>query len=299
MKNGRKSEIIIGVCVILALCFLFYGIDYLKGMNVFKPSNYYVVSYTDVKGLNVSAPVTVNGFKVGQVVSVQYEYDNPGHIKVELSLNKELKIPEGSKAVIESDMLGTASIVLKMAPNNNYHKVGSTLIGETSSGMVDNISQNLMPSVAAIFPKIDSLITALNTLVSDPALRNSVKRLDGMTAGIDETINKLNKSMNELPAIMNNVDNSTANIKTMSSDLAKLSAELNTLPVDSVFNNVNVLSQNLAEMSRELNNPNSTLGLIMKDPALYNNLNATVQSLDSLFVDIKKNPKRYISIKLL
>ena len=299
MKNGRKSEIIIGVCVILALCFLFYGIDYLKGMNVFKPSNYYVVSYTDVKGLNVSAPVTVNGFKVGQVVSVQYEYDNPGHIKVELSLNKELKIPEGSKAVIESDMLGTASIVLKMAPNNNYYKVGSTLIGETSSGMVDNISQNLMPSVAAIFPKIDSLITALNTLVSDPALRNSVKRLDGMTAGIDEIINKLNKSMNELPAIMNNVDNSTANIKTMSSDLAKLSAELNTLPVDSVFNNVNVLSQNLAEMSRELNIPNSTRGLIMKDPALDHQHTAPVQSLDSLFVDIKKNPKRYISIKLL
>lgn len=299
MKNGRKSEIVIGICVILALCFLFYGIDYLKGMNVFKPANYYEVTYTDVKGLSVSAPVTVNGYKVGQVVSIQYEYDNPGHISVELSLNKELKIPQGSKAVIESDMLGTASIVLKMAPNQDFHKVGAKLIGETSAGMMDNISQNVMPTVANIFPKIDSLITALNTLVSDPALSNSIKRLDGMTAGLDETINKINKSMNGLPAIVNNVDASTANIKSLSEDLSTLSAELKSLPVDSVFNNVNVLSKNLAEMSRELNNPNSTLGLIMKDPALYNNLNKTVQSLDSLFVDIKKNPKRYISIKLL
>lgn len=299
MKNGRKSEIAIGVCVILALCFLFYGIDYLKGINVFKPSNYYVVSYTDVKGLNVSAPVTVNGFKVGQVSSIQYEYDNPGHVRVELSLDKELKVPSGSKAVIESDMLGTASVVLKMAPNSDFHEVGASLIGETAPGMVDNISQNLMPAVSSIFPKVDSLLSALNTIATDPALLSSIKRLDGITASLDATVAKINRSMTSLPAIVNNVDSTTSNITRLSDDLAALSAQLRNLPVDSMFDNVSVLSQNLAEMSRNLNNPNSTLGLMMKDPALYNNLNATVQSLDSLFVDIKKNPKRYISIKLL
>lgn len=299
MKNGRKSEIAIGISVILALCFLFYGIDYLKGMNVFKPANYYVVSYTDVKGLNVSAPVTVNGFKVGQVSTIQYEYDNPGHVKVELSLDKELKVPQGSKAVIESDMLGTSSVVLKMAPGKEFHEVGATLIGETAPGMVDNISQNLMPAVSSIFPKVDSLLSALNTIASDPALLASIKRLDGITASLDATVAKINRSMNGLPAIVNNVDSTTSNISRLSGDLAALAAELSKLPVDSVFDNVTVLSTNLAEMSRNLNNPNSTLGLMMKDPALYNNLNATVQSLDSLFVDIKKNPKRYISIKLL
>ncbi len=295
----KKKEILIGLCVILALCFLFFGIDYLKGINVFKPSNYYLVSYTNVKGLAVSAPVTVNGFKVGQVRSIEYEYNNPGHILVELSLNKELKVPVNSKAIIESDMLGTATIVLQMAPNNDFHSVGSHLIGETSSGMMDNISENLMPAVAQIFPKVDSLLTALNTLVSDPALAASVKRLDAISANLDATMRQLNKSVNRLPAVMGNVETTTANISNLSGSLAELSGNLKELPIDSTFNNISTLSANLAKMSEDLNNPNSTLGLMMHDPALYNNLNSTVNSLDSLFIDIKKNPKRYISIKLL
>lgn len=299
MNKNYKKEVVIGICVILALCFLFLGIDYLKGINVFKPSNYYLVSYTNVKGLAVSAPVTVNGFKVGQVRSIQYEYDNPGHVLVELSLDKALKVPVDSKAIIESDMLGTASVTLKMAPNTSYHKVGAHLIGETSTGMMDNVSENLLPAVSQIFPKIDSLLTSLNAVAGDPALISAIKRLDGISASLDATMRQLNKSVNTLPTVMNNVESTTKNLDKLSNDLAELSTTLKSLPVDSTFNNINILSDNLAKMSEDLNNPNSTLGLMMHDPALYNNLNSTVKSLDSLFIDIKKNPKRYISIKLL
>lgn len=299
MNKSYKKEVIIGICVILALCFLFLGIDYLKGINIFKPSNYYLVSYTNVKGLAVSAPVNINGFKVGQVRSIQYEYDNPGHVLVELSLDKALKVPVDSKAIIESDMLGTASVTLKMAAGNDYHEVGDHLIGETAAGMMDNVSENLLPSVSQIFPKIDSLLTSLNAVAGDPALLSAIKRLDGISASLDATMRQLNKSVKTLPAVMDNVESTTKNLDKLSNDLAELSATLKSLPVDSTFNNINILSNNLAKMSEDLNNPNSTLGLMMHDPALYNNLNSTVSSLDSLFIDIKKNPKRYISIKLL
>lgn len=299
MNKSYKKEVVIGICVILALCFLFLGIDYLKGINIFKPSNYYLVSYTNVKGLAVSAPVNINGFKVGQVRSIQYEYDNPGHVLVELSLDKALKVPVDSKAIIESDMLGTASVTLKMAAGNDYHEVGDHLIGETAAGMMDNVSENLLPSVSQIFPKIDSLLTSLNAVAGDPALLSAIKRLDGISASLDATMRQLNKSVKTLPAVMDNVESTTKNLDKLSNDLAELSATLKSLPVDSTFNNINILSNNLAKMSEDLNNPNSTLGLMMHDPALYNNLNSTVSSLDSLFIDIKKNPKRYISIKLL
>lgn len=299
MKKDYKKEVVTGLCVILALCFLFFGIDYLKGINVFKPANYYMVSYTDVKGLAISAPVNVNGFKVGQVRSIEYEYDNPGHVMVELSLDKALKVPVGSKAVIESDMLGTASVVLKMASATEYHEIGAKLVGETASGMLDGVSENLMPAVSAIFPKVDSLISALNRVVGDPALLSAVKRLDNISANMDATIAKLNSSVSSLPAVMKNVEGTTRNLNELSGSLADLSAKLKEIPLDSTMNNILVLSDNLAKMSEELNNPNSTLGLLMKDPALYNNLNATVGSLDSLLIDVKKNPKRYISIKLL
>lgn len=299
MNKSHNKEVVIGLCVILALCFLFFGIDYLKGINVFKPSNYYVVSYTDVKGLALSAPVTVNGYKVGQVRSISYEYDNPGHVLVELSLDKELRVPRDSKAVIEADMLGTASVVLKMADNKDYHEVGSHLIGETATGMLDNVSTDLLPAVSAIFPKVDSLLTALNAIASDPALLSAVRRLDAITANLDATMKKVNTSVNALPSVMNNVDETTRNLSQLSGALAELSGDLKELPLDSTMNNIHTLSANLANMSQELNNPNSTLGLLLHDPALYNNLNASVASLDSLLIDIKKNPKRYISIKLL
>ncbi len=295
----KKKEITIGICVILALCFLFVGIEYLKGINVFKPANYYEVSYTDVNGLALSAPVTLNGYKVGQVNSIEYEYDNPGHIKVELSLDKALKVPAGSEAIIVTDMLGTATVNLKLSTSGDYHNVGDKLIGKTDKGLMANVSDNLLPTVANIIPKVDSLLTAINTLVADPALRSSVQRLDGITANLEMTMTQLNRSVSTLPAIMNNVDNTTGNLNKITSDLAIVSADVAQMPLDSTMNNLKVTTDNLRKLTEDLNNPNSTLGLLMNDPALYNNLNSTVGSLDSLFIDIKKNPKRYINIKLL
>lgn len=96
MKRYSR-ELIIGMSVLVALLVLFFGIDYLKGINVFKAANYYYVSYTNVNGLTVSSPVTINGFKVGQVRDINYEYDNPGHVLVELSLDKKLKVPRAAR----------------------------------------------------------------------------------------------------------------------------------------------------------------------------------------------------------
>ena len=294
-----RKEITISICVILSLCILFLGIDFLKGVNVFKPSNYYTASYTNVNGLAVSAPVTINGYKIGLVRSIEYLYDNPGHVGVEFSLDKELKLPVGSKAVIVCDMLGTATVQLILTDNKEFHNVGDEIIGETASGLMDNISNDLMPGVANIFPKIDSLLTSINKLVSDPALEASVKRLDAITANLQATIVSLDKASRSLPKVMTNIEGVTDNVNTITGNFAVLSEELKNAPIDSTLMNIQQTTENLRLLTEELNNPNSSLGLLMNDPQLYNNLNNTVKSLDSLFIDIKKNPKRYINIKLL
>ncbi len=294
-----KKEITISICVIVALLLLFLGIDFLKGVNVFKPANYYTASYTNVNGLTVSAPVTLNGFKVGLVRSLEYQYDNPGHINVELSLDKELKLPVGSKAVIVCDMLGTATVQLELTDSKTFYNVGDEIEAETASGLMDKVSTDLMPGVANIFPKVDSLLTAINKMVSDPALAASVKRLDAITANLEATTASLNKSLQSLPTVMNNVGATADNVNKLTGNLAAVSDELKTLPLDSTLNNLHQTTENLRRLTEELNNPNSTLGLLMNDPQLYNNLNNTVKSLDSLFIDIKKSPKRYINIKLL
>ena len=294
-----RKEITIGICVIIALCVLFFGIDFLKGINVFKPANYYTASYTNVNGLAVSAPVTINGYKIGLVRSIDYEYDNPGHVAVEFSLDKELKLPKGSKAVIVCDMLGTATVQLQLADNAEFYNVGDKIESETASGLMDGLSTDIMPGIANIFPKVDSLLTSINKLASDPAIAASVKRLDAITANLEATMTALNKSVKALPSVMGNVEATTQNVSTITGNLAYVSEELKTVPLDSCMVSIQQTANNLHQLTEELNNPNSSLGLLMNDPTLYNNLNNTVKSLDSLFIDIKKNPKRYINIKLL
>lgn len=297
--NSVKKEVIIGGCVVIALAVLFFGIEYLKGVNVFKPANFYTASYTNVAGLQVSAPVTLNGFKIGQVRDIHYEYDNPGHVAVELSLDKELKVPVGSKAVIEQDLLGTSSVVLHFSDSKDFHDVGGKLIGETAAGMLDGVSGDLMPKINAVIPKVDTLLTNINALVANPALQTSVSRLDDITMNLNRVLVSVNGTVSKLPPVVNNVNGITSNVNTITADLAELSGNLKQLPVDSLLSNLMVVSDNLRALSEELNNPNSTLGALTHDRQLYDNLNAASASLDSLLIDVKRNPKRYISIKLL
>ncbi len=297
--KSLKKELIIGLCVLIALLVLFFGINFLKGVNIFKAANYYYATYTNAAGLQQSAPVTLDGFKVGQVREINYDYTNPGHVKVELSVDRELRIPKGSEAVIEQDLLGTATVVLHLSDAKEYEEVGATLLSHTQKGMLDNVTSTVMPQLGSTFAKIDSLLVNLNALVADPALAKSVERLDAITLNLEVTLRQLRASAGALPPVIKNVDGLTSNLNTVSSDLAVVSGKLKEAPVDSLMNNITSISANLKELSATLNNPDSSLGLITHDRELYDNLNNCAASLDSLLIDVKKNPKRYISIKLL
>ena len=297
--KSLKKELIIGLCVLIALLVLFFGINFLKGVNLFKAANYYYATYTNAAGLQQSAPVTLDGFKVGQVREINYDYTNPGHVKVELSVDRELRIPKGSEAVIEQDLLGTATVVLHLSDAKEYEEVGATLLSHTQKGMLDNVTSTVMPQLGSTFAKIDSLLVNLNALVADPALAKSVGRLDAITLNLEVTLRQLRASAGALPPVIKNVDGLTSNLNTVSSDLAVVSGKLKEAPVDSLMNNITSISANLKELLATLNNPDSSLGLITHDRELYDNLNNCAASLDSLLIDVKKNPKRYISIKLL
>ena len=306
MKNLFSREVIIGASVLIALLALVFGINYLKGVNIFKAANYYYASYTNVAGLSQSAPVTVNGYKVGLVREIAYEYDNPGHVKVELSLDRQLRIPEGTQAAIVTDMLGTATIELRMGTSSRYLEVGETLEGVEVAGMMDKLSTELLPTVMQIAPHIDSLVVALTAVASDPALLSSVRRLDVIMSNLESSTTQLNNAMKSVPAIvgnanttMANVSEISANISQVSKALASLSDDLKDMPLDSTMRNINRITANLNEATSKLNSTNSSLGLLLNDPGLYNNINNSAAHIDSILIDLKKQPKRYIpSIKI-
>ena len=300
MKKIFSKEFTIGLCVLIALVILFFGIDYLKGINLFKPANFYYASYSNVAGLEIAAPVTIDGYKVGQVHEINFNYEKPGDIKVLLALDKQLMVPEDSKASIEVGLLGGSSITLTLGKSNKMIEVGGSIQTQSKGGLMSAISNDIMPQVNNILPKVDSILYNLNLIVANPALHNSIDRLDQITSNLTYATAGLNSTLNNhVPSIMNNAGKITTNIDTITTNLAALSLQLKALPLESTMTNVNDITNNLVDVSNQLKNKNGTLGLLMNDPELYNRLNQVSADIDSLIIDIKKNPKRYISIKLL
>ena len=306
MNKLFSREVKIGASVLVALLALVFGINYLKGVNIFKAANYYYASYTNVAGLAQSAPVTLNGYKVGLVRDVAYEYDNPGHVRVDLSLDRQLRLPEGTSAAIVTDMLGTSTIELRMGTSPNYIEVGQKLQAIEGSGLMDKVSTELMPTIIQIAPHIDSLVVALTAIAADPALQSSVKRLDVIMANLEKSTTQLDRAMGAMPSIMNNANATMANVKEISANisqvsqaLAVLSDDLKKMPLDSTLTHLNNITANLDEATEKLNSSNSSLGLLLNDPGLYNNINNSAAHIDSILIDLKKQPKRYIpSIKI-
>lgn len=293
MKRFSK-EFKIGLSILIAAVVLFSGINYLKGINVFKAANYYYVSYENVNGLTVSSPVTLNGFKVGQVRDISYEYNNPGHVLVELSLDKKLRIPSGSKAVISLDILGTASVVLEFTTNNNPHSIGDQLVGETAPSMMDDISKKMLPEVNNIFAKVDTLLTGVNTLIADSALLNSVRRLDHITANLEATTAQLNRSLASLPATMNGANATVANLDTITSDLTVLTGQLKEIQLAATMARVDSIASNLSWVTGRMTRTDNSVGLLLNDRKIYDNLDNATTTIDSILIDVKKNPRRYI-----
>ena len=293
-----RREVLIGVLVIAALAILVFGINFLKGINLFKSANYYYAVYNNVEGLAISAPVNLNGFKVGLVRDIRYDYSRPGNVVVEIDIDKALRLPKDSEATIVSDILGTSTIALKLG-SAPQAQVGDTIRGNVNAGMMAALSDNLMPAVSAIFPKIDTLLTSLNAIAADPSLKATISRLDNISMELEGSVRSLHGVMASLGPVTADIKNITSHVDTITGDLTSASAAIRQAPIDSIMNELNSTLANVERLTAQLNNPESTVGKLTGDPALYNNLNAAVASLDSLLIDVKKNPKRYISIKLL
>lgn len=299
MKKIFNKEFAIGLSVIVAILILIFGIDFLKGINLFRPAHYYLAYYDNVDELTVSSPVLINGYKVGQVREVNFNYQKPGKVEVVMALDKNLLLPVGTVAELSTTLLSGARIELSMGKGPDNIPSGGEVPTGIKAGLMSSV-QDVVPAVTGVLPKVDSLLYNLNLLVADPALTASIQRLDGITDNLLATSQGLNATMNnQVPRLANNTVKITQSLDSIVGNIGLLSYQLKALPLNSTVDNVNQLTANLSQFSRQLNDKNSTLGLLTSDPALYNRLNQVSADIDSLLIDIKKNPKRYISIKLL
>ena len=301
MKFFTK-EVKIALVAIVGIVVLFFGLHFLKGMPVFSTDKVYYASFKDINGLSSSNPIYADGYQVGNVKSIIYDYNKSGRVLVEFQVDNDLRIPQGSSAEIVSDLMGNIKMNLLLA-NNPRERVepGDTIQGNLDAGLMGSV-QSLVPAVAAMLPKVDSILSSVNMLLADPALRASLHNIQTISSNLAVTSAGMNRLVAEangkLPGIVSKADYAMGKAGSTLNNADRLSANLAQLDVAQTLAKVDRTLDNVESVTRQLNSPNGSLGLLMRDPGLYNNMNNTVRSADSLLTDLKKHPKRYVHFSL-
>ena len=296
------KEVRIALVAIVGLVVLFFGLHFLKGMPIFSNDDVYYVTFDNIDGLTVSNGVFADGYQVGNVKAIDYNYKERGKVVVALQVDNDLRIPKGSSAEISKDLMGNIQLNLLMA-NNPRERVepGDTLQGTNASGLMGSVQQ-LMPQIEQMLPKIDSILTSVNMLLADPSIGRSLHNMETVSANLTTTTAGLNQLVGQVnqrvPGLMAKADYAVGKAGTTFDNTSRLTGKLADLDIASTMAKVDQTMANVQRVTDQLNGKNGTAGLLVNDRALYDNLNATMRSADSLLIDLKSHPKRYVHFSL-
>lgn len=291
MKYITK-EVRIGIAAIIALCVLVYGINWLKGIDMFHPSSYFYVKFHNINGLTKSSPVFADGYRVGIVRDIFYDYNSPGNIIVEVELETDLRIPKGSTAELSSELMGGVRMNILLANNpREKYAVGDTIPGTLNNGMMESAAE-LIPQVKQMLPVLDSILISLNTILSDKSIPASLHSLETTTSNLAVVSSQMRGFMSkDLPQL-------TGKLNTIGDNFVAISANLKEIDYAGTFKKVDATLANVKMITEKLNSKDNTVGLLLNDPGLYNNLNTTAESATNLLKDLKEHPKRYVHFSL-
>lgn len=287
-KTFFTREVKIGLSFVVALAFLIWGINFLKGVNLFTPSNHYYLKYESVDGLVVSNGVFIKGYKVGQVRNIKYDFTQKESFTVDILMNQDIKLPQGTIAYLfDESMLGGKGINLVFTDNKEFHTSGDTLLTDKDGGLMASLA-NIVPTIQSTINHVDSLVQSANILLNSNEIQNSMNNIESITAELSKTSRSLNSLINQqFPPIINNVNS-------ISTDLKNITGQLSNIQYQDIIQSLDSTLVNLEQFTNSINSPDGTLGLLLNDKNLYNNINKTVNSANSLLIDLQEDPRRYL-----
>lgn len=286
-KSTFTRELWIGVLGILAILIIYLLINFFKGINVFSNGEKYYVKFSNIGEIVNASPVFINGYKVGHVSNIEYNFKRPDEIVVEMTLDSGIEVPEGSIALINTKLLGSSTISLALGNSATMTQPGDTIAGRMSTGAMDEAAE-MLPKISAMLPKLDSILVSLNSTLANPAINSSVNNIEELTTELNTTAKLLNNVLaNDLPVAADK-------LVELEDDLLKVSSQLSEVDFKNLISSLEASLANIETITAALNNGEGTVGMLLKDSTLYNKLNNTTEAATLLLEDLKANPKRYV-----
>jgi phospholipid/cholesterol/gamma-HCH transport system substrate-binding protein len=304
MKISNETKI--GVLTAVTITLLILGYSYLSGNDVFSRSNKFYAIYNSVDGLTVSKPVLVNGFQIGRVSRMQLRPD--GRTVVEFKIEPQYNVPVNTHAqLISTDLLGGKAIKFDYGDSKELAQDKDTLQADIQGSLAESL-QPIQMKAEHLISKMDSSLAAINKIMnpdfqknvdrSFSSIANSLQTLEGTTKKIDTLVGSqsghINGILSNAESASNNLKTSTSHLDGIATNLEKFSNDLASVNIKQALDNVNKATADLQESVNKINNGKGSLGMLINDNKLYGNLTKATASLDSLLVDLKAHPKRYV-----
>jgi len=300
------NETKVGILAAFSIALLIIGYNFLKGNAIFSTETVLYAKYPRVDGLAVSKPVLINGFQIGRVDKLVLQPD--GSIVATLKIAGKYDIPKNSVARLEStDLLGSKAIVMALGTDKQFAQEGDTLNANVQQNLMEAV-QPVQKKAERIVEKMDSILTSVNSILNPNFQKNVDKSFNSIAAtlasleGTSKKVDNLvGSESSKISGILNNVEAITGNLKSNNQKINAILTNLNTVSdqvaasnFKQTIENANKAVSDFQEVANKINSGKGSLGLLINDPGMYNNLNNASKNLDNLLIDLRENPKRYV-----
>ncbi|MDY0347834.1 MAG: MlaD family protein [Tenuifilaceae bacterium] len=314
MKITREAKI--GLFAVVCLAVLFWGLNFLKGRNVFSRTNIYYAIYSRVDGLKPTNDVILSGFKIGSVKSIAFDDMKKGELLVTLLIEKKYQIPLNSEAkLVSADIMGGKAIRLDLSNSTTFHKQGDTLVSSIETGIIDQLIYEMGPikdKAEKLIVEMDQMLVNINEILNDEnkdninhsfeSLRSSLAHLNSMSKSIDRMLNaddgEIQGTLSNLNEFSLTLKNNSAGIDTIVSNLASLSDTLVKSNISRILSQSDSAIFALNQVVSKINSGEGSMGVLLQNDTLYYNLEQSTKNLELLLYDMRVNPKRYINFSL-
>jgi len=298
-----SKELKIGFVSILAIILLIFGINYLKGLNIFDSSRSFYAKYQNIGGLKVGSFVLVNGFQVGSVSNIELLTNENKELLVTVSIYDDFNIPVNSIfKIVNQDLMGTKGINLFLGEDTVFASNGDTLLSGMEGSLQDEVNAQILPlkiKTEELISSVDSVMIIITAILNKDTREN----LKNSLSSLDKTFHLMSQTMIQVNEIVDQNDESITsiikNLETNNDHIKKILENFSDISEDIAKSNINNLLTSLDQFSTKVNNSEGSLGMLINNKDLYLNLEKSSKELEALIKDIKENPKRYVSFSII